>query len=357
MAGQRICTDYGGQCYADDRDGSRWLIDITTAANRQFIVDWVKDTYANRGKNLHGFMIDNNSAGGAGTNLKSGTMQRAGGNVTGPFKILTWGSGYEEYMNYLMQILDSQLDPAARLVSNFGPYDLTNCSIWGWPNNPNGCMASLNGTTFTYPTAKRLAFERGLMTEFKIYFKNTYSAIDRANVPLREVWQARGKPSNTVNFQYYQPGGLAGIVPESDDRIKLWSLATHLLYQFDGLFYHYHSHDNTSPDTDWFDAQDARIGSALDEKTQIDSRTFKRTFSNGVVWVRFRTSDSDNYTDSQSYDLGGTYIPIVRANDAGSGIYGAPVTRIALRNQEGFIGIKKPLVLNPHYSSSAKRGR
>jgi hypothetical protein len=336
-AGQRICTDYD-ECYPDDREGSRWLIDNTSPENREFLLEWAKDTYNEaRDKHLHGFMIDNNSTGGAGTRLKSGTMHRAIGKAEAPFNILSWGSGYEAYMNYLMQLLDSKLDPTARLVSNYGNYDLTNCSIWGWPSNPNGCMASLNGVKFTYPMAKRLAFERGVLTEFKIDIKDTYSSVDRANIPLKEVWQARGKPSNTIYFQYYQPTGVPGIIQDSADRIKLWSLATHLLYQFDGLYYHYHSNDNISPDTDWFDAQDVRIGQPLDEKTQIDERTYKRAFSNGIVLVRFRTSDPDNYTDSKHYDLGGTYYPVTRANGA---IYGDPVTHVTLRNQEGFIGVK-----------------
>jgi hypothetical protein len=337
-AGQRICTDYGDQCYSDDREGSRWLIDNTSPKNREFLVDWVKDTYKEvREKNIHGFMIDNNSTGGAGTRLKSGKIHRAIGDVEAPFNILSWGSGYEAYMNYLMQQVDSKLDPAALLVSNYGNYDLTNCSIWGWPGNPNGCMTSLNGFKFTYPMAKRLAFERGLLTEFKIDFRDTYSTVDKANIPLKEVWQARHKPSNTIYFQYYQPTGVPGIIHDSADRIKLWSLATHLLYQFDGLYFHYHSNDNISPDTDWFDAQDVRIGEARDEKTQIDERTYKRTFSNGIVLVRFRASDSDNYTDSKRYDLGGTYYPVTHANGA---IYGDPVTHVILHNQEGFIGAK-----------------
>jgi hypothetical protein len=340
-AGQNICTDYGDECYPDDRIGSRWLIDNTSPENRSFLCRWVKDIYgSDRKKNIHGFMIDNNSAGGAGTRLKSGRMRRANGFVDAPFNILSWGSGYEAYMNYLMQQLDSELDPAAYLVSNYGNYDLTNCSIWGWPGNPNGCMPSLNGFKFTYPMAKRLAFERGLLTEFRIDFSDTYSTVDRANTPLKEVWQARHKPANAIYFQYYQPTGVPKVIPDSSDRIKLWSLATHLLYQFDGLYFHYHSNDNISPDTDWFDAQDARIGTALDEKTQIDERTFKRTFSNGVVLVRFRTSDKDNYTDSQRYDLGGTYYPVVRADGPGSKIYGDPVTHVTLHNQEGFIGVK-----------------
>jgi hypothetical protein len=336
-AGQKICTDYGDQCYPDDREGSRWLLDNTSPENRRFIVRWVQDTYKNRNKDLHGFMIDNNSTGGAGTRLKTGKMHRASGNVEAPFNILSWGSGYEAYMNYLMQQVDSEVDPEALLVSNYGNYDLTNCSIWGWPSNPDGCMTSLNGIKFTYPIAKRLAFERGLLTEFKIDFTDTYSTVDKSNVPLKEVWQARNKPSSAIYFQYYKPTGVPGVVHESADRIKLWSLATHLLYQFDKLYFHYHSKDNISPDTDWFEAQNARIGEAIDEKTPMDERTHKRRFSNGIVLVRFRTSDKDNYTDSQHYDLGGAYYPVT---PAGRTIGDHPVTHITLRNQEGFIGVK-----------------
>jgi len=52
----------------------------------------------------------------------------------------------------------------------------------------------------------------------------------------------------------------------------------------------------------------------------MDSRTYKRMFSNGIVVVRFRNSDGDNYSDSATYQLGGSYRPVNADGSLGTAV-------------------------------------
>jgi hypothetical protein len=94
---------------------------------------------------------------------------------------------------------------------------------------------------------------------------------------------------------------------------------------------------NSEPlEGDWIPAMATKIGKAQGSLFAIDKekRTFQRNFSNGVVIVRFRTDEKDNYTDTGTYKFKRPIIPV-----SANGEHGEPIDTITLHNSEGFIGI------------------
>lgn len=221
-------------------------------------------------------------------------------------------------------------------VDNISNYSITYCgSGWGWKVCDN------NNGLYSKQYARGAYVTRGTYQEFMYRITSTLGDFEDNYGGLYEIWSKKGSPSNHLYVMWWQPTGTNGIADNSD-RVKLFALGTHLLYQWDRSYLRYNGLDvNNAPLTgDWFGAMGAPIGNATGAKVAVDTRTYRRNFANGVVLVRFRTGWSDNYTDSATYDLGGSYY-MVNANGS---ISSTPQTSVTLRNSESFIG-----VLDPNY--------
>jgi hypothetical protein len=93
--------------------------------------------------------------------------------------------------------------------------------------------------------------------------------------------------------------------------------------------------NNQPLEGDWFDALGVDLGlPKADAYVMDDGRTMRRDFEKGIVMVRFRLKDQENYTDQAVYRLVATILPI----DA-TGRKSQAQTEITLHNAQAFIGL------------------
>ncbi len=313
----------------------RWQTDYTSAAARQRLLDYVVYQSAQtKAAGWDGLFIDNEDRGcGYSGHLVSGTVE---GGFTGPAD-LDQGAQMEANCNALKLLLDQQIPSNVYLVHNTGNYGTRTLKSapWFWQIG----TTQVNGTPLSRELAEAFVDARGALQEFRYSFTNVFGDIDSNYADLYEIWTKKGSPANHLYIMWWLRRG-AGSVAANSDRVQLFALGTHLLYQWQASFIRYDATDyNNTPLTgDWFDAMGTPLGNASGGKTQIDARTYRRDFQNGVVVVRFRTSDSDDYTSSANYDLGDSYHPV----SANGGISATSVTSVTLANSEAFFGVLDP---------------
>ncbi len=217
-------------------------------------------------------------------------------------------------------------------VDNTSNYQITHCGGYGWQD----CTSEWEGIQLSRPYARAFMLTRGVFQEFQYRISDTLSNFDAGYGGLEEIWEAKGRPANHLYIMWWVSSAPQGI-EDNGERVKLFALGTHLLYQWDRSFLRYDGQNaNNTPLTgDWFGAMGAPIGNPLGKRYQLDDRTLRRDFENGIVIVRYRTHSSQGYTELATYDLDGLYRPVYAG-----GSLGPPTRTITLHNAEAFIGIK-----------------
>ena len=310
------------------RQSDRWQTDYSDAAKRSRLAAYVA---AAGTPNWDGFFIDNDDRGGGYAGfLTSGTVE---GGITGPQE-LSASATNEAYLNALKEAVDAAVPANKYLthnVSNYGIGQFGGPDYW-WTIAQNTLP---DGTPLSRSYVRAFMLSRGVFQEFKYAFDQTYADIAGEYDGIREIWEARGSPANHLNVMWWLARG-AGTIANNDPRVQLFAMGSHLLHQFGSAWIRYDGLDlNNVPLTgDWFGAMGANLGTPTENKTALDANTWRRRFTAGIVVVRFRTTTADNYTDAQTYQLGGTYTPI-----NADGTSGTPVTQVTLQNSEAFIGV------------------
>jgi len=329
--GQRICA-YSGSC-ADGGSGSRWQTDYTVDASRSVIAGFFSNVAAHLPANTDGWFFDNMDRGcGYGGNLTSGQIAHG---ITAPFSFSS-GQPMEDNCNALRQAMNAAMPANIYTVDNISNYGITSCGGYGWQR----CTNQLGGVTLSHNYAQAVLTTRGVLQEFEYRFSTLLPEFQANYGGLNEIWQAKGKPSNSLYIMWWVSSGSGTGIADNSDRIKLYALGTHLIFQFDRSYMRYDGlNSNNSPLTgDWFGAMGAPLGLPSGNSYTVDGgRTYRRDFQNAIVLDRFRLTSSDNYTDTATYSLGGTYYPV-----NADGTYGSPISSVTLQNAQVFIGIKDP---------------
>jgi len=315
------------------RQGNRWQTDYSTPTARQRLVNYMQDEVTKlRANGWSGFFIDNEDRGcGYSGTLVSGSAE---GGFVGSVSLES-GLLMETNCNAMKLMLDQQIASDLYLVHNTGNYGTRTLhdAPWFWQIG----VTQVNSTPLTKEYAAAFVVARGALQEFRYSFTNLLGDLEDNYGGLYEIWTKKGSPANNLYIMWWLYAGNGSDVATNSDRVKMFALGTHLLYQWSRSYIHYDgSNYNDQPLTgDWIGAMGAPIGNASGDKSAVDSHTYRRNFQNGVVLVRFRTSSGDNYTDSGVYNLGGNYYPV----DANGNISSTAVTSVTLRNSETFIGV------------------
>ncbi len=324
-SGSRVCS-YNWGC-DDGGRGTRWTTNYMTDASRQKIASFLSQTLP---AYTDGWFVDNMDRGCSYSgNIQSGSAEyglTSGSDLSGGLKM-------EQACNAMTIAMDKAMPADKYFINNTSNYGFVYCGGWGWSD----CGTTLNGMTFSQPVSKAAMITRGTFQEFEYRISTPFPELDGNYSNLRKIWEAKGKPANHMYVMWWMAGGYDSGASDNSTRVQLYAVATHLMYQFDKSFIRYDGLDrNDTPlNGDWIGAMSANVGNAQGDKVAMDSRTYKRMFSNGIVVVRFRNSDGDNYSDSATYQLGGSYRPV---NADGS--LGTAVTSVTLRNAQGFIGVR-----------------
>jgi len=329
-AGERVCA-YGtdGWC-ANNAPGARWTTDYVSPKSRKKIAGFFADP-KNLGRYYDGYFFDNMDRGCsyAGT-IASGKIDHDLEEVNGG--ALNANITLEKSCNALRREIDTKLPITMYAVDNISNYGLDQCGgKWWWQDcsNENGKLSR------PYPVG--VLNGRGALQEFFYRFDDIYQSIASNYDGLREIWKWRGSPANNLYVAWWQSTG-GGPVATGSERVQLFALASQLLFQFPAVYMRYDGGNaNNDPlQGDWIPAMNVSLGKPLGKRYPIDAarRTYRRDFENGIVVVRFRLKDNENYTDNENYHLKKPVIPV-----HASGTIDAPVTNITLHNAQGFIGI------------------
>lgn len=312
---------------------NRFTTNYVDSTHRGYLLGYMQQALA---PHFDGFFVDNEDRGGSYSGvLNSGSVQ--GGITAPPTAPLSYGPTMEGNLNALKGSLNANLPANLFIVDNTSNYGVT--QINGPPYWWTISTTSLpNGQALSQAVATAFTVGRGVLQEFEYHFDKTYGDLASDYQMLGEIWAKEGQPANGLDVMWWLNRGY-GVVPDDDPRVQLFALGTHLIFQFPAAFLRYDGGNaNNDPLTgDWFGAMGVPLGAATSNASSTDGRGYTRTFQNAVVIVRFRTSSTDNYTDTGTYPLGGSYLP-VRAD----GSYGAATSSITLHNAEAFIGILDP---------------
>jgi hypothetical protein len=321
-SGDRVCS------YTCD---NRWTTNYLDPQTRNTLVDFFSDP-SHLPAHTDGWFFDNMDRGCSYSGaLNSGSVL---GGISGNAS-LSSGPIMEAACNALLEQMDQNMPSDMYFITNTSNYGASYCDSWGWAF----CTSTLNGVQLSRPLAQGMMYSRGVLQEFEYRITTRLNEFEGNYGGLKEIWNAKGSPHNNLYIMWWIRAGDDSGIPDNDERIKIFALSTHLLYQFERSYMRYdgQNQNNTPLTGDWYGAMGVNIGNANGDKTALDDRTFKRSFDNGIVLVRFRVGTNDNYSDSQTYDLGGNYYPV---NSDGS--LGSPVSSVNLKNSQGFIGIKNP---------------
>lgn len=313
------------------RQNNRWQTDYTNDANRSRLAAFVAQRATAQPSEWSGFFIDNDDIGGgyAGS-IQSGEVE---GGTIGPAP-LSHGPIMEANLNALKSAMDIAVPSNKYMCHNVSNYGVTMYGgQWWW----NITSASLpNGTPLSRTMVTAFMLSRGVFQEFKYRFIQTYNQIAEEYDCIREIWEKKGSPANNVNVMWWiADGGSSGEAANSD-RIKMFALGSHLLHQFPSSYIRYDGENmNNVPLTgDWFNAMGADLGEPVGAKYSADGKAWRRDFTKGYVIVRYRLSESENFTDTGVYALPNPYRQV-----NADGTIGDEVTSVSLRNNEAFIGI------------------
>ncbi len=329
-AGERVCA-YGtdGWC-ANNAPGKRWTTDYVSQDSRKKIAGFFADP-KNLGPYYDGYFFDNMDRGCSyAGSIDSGKIDHDLEEVNNG--ALNANIRLERACNDLRREINATLPPTMYAVDNISNYGLDQCGgKWWWQD----CTDKNGKLSRPYPRGVLNA--RGVLQEFFYRFTSTYRSIAGNYNGLHEIWKWRGSPANALYIAWWQRTG-GGPVPAGSDRVKMFALSSQLLFQFPGIYMRYDGGNaNNDPlQGDWIPAMNVPLGKPLGKSHALDAsgRTYERDFENGVVIVRFRLNDDENYTDSGLYHLKKPAIPV-----NASGTTDKPVTDITLHNAEGFIGI------------------
>lgn len=319
------------------RQGNRWQTDYTSKAGRERLLQYVRYEAENlKRSGWSGFFIDNEDRGcGYSGHLQEGDVE---GDFKGPVDLES-GMQMEANCNALKLLLEEKLPLDVYLVHNTGNYGTRSLARngvprWFWQERAN----SVGSRPLSREFARAFVVARGVLQEFRYSFQDTLADIDDNYGGLHEIWEKKGKPANHVYIMWWLRRGAAGIA-ENSDRVKLFAMGTHLLYQWSGAYIRFDGADrNNEPlKGDWFGAMGSPLGMSAGDKRALDGRTYRRDFGNGVVIVRFRTSGGEDYSDAGTYRLGGEYFSVAADGSLGANA----VTEVKLRNSEAFVGIRK----------------
>ncbi len=327
--GQRVCA-YGAGC-TDGVKGTRWTTDYISEQSRNVIAGFLLNK-KNLPKNADGWFVDNMDRGCSYSGrVASGTVEYSLENDNNGS--LDASPRMEQSCNKLRkQVMDGAgLD--LYIVDNISNWGITTCGgtyWWQVCTNEHGKLSR--------KYAEGVLVTPGVLQEFFYRITGNYEDFATHYDGLREIWNYRGKKKNNLFIMWYIAAGV-GDIPANSDRVKMFALGTHLLFQFPAAYIRYdgQNRNNTPLIGDWFDAMGAPFGKAKGERIAIEAgRVYRRQFDNSIVVVRFRKGWNDNYTNEGIYDLGGDYFPL----KADGSFAESAVSKITLRNSEAFIGIK-----------------
>lgn len=325
--GSRICA-YGDNGWCEDGgQGKRWTTDYVSPSSRQKIVSFFSDL-SNLQPAYDGYFFDNMDRGCSYPGLV------AEGKVDHDAQLdnngdLGANTLLERSCNKLRTEISKALPKNIYAIDNISNYGLDQCHANWWR-----ICVSKPGYSQPYPEA--VALSRGVLQEFYYRFSKTLPDIKTNYNGLKEIWRTAGSPSNHIYVAWWMRTGDADVESNSD-RVKLYALATHLLFQFPAMYMRYDGADaNNQPlEGDWFGALGVDLGlPKADAYVMDDGRTMRRDFEKGIVMVRFRLKDQENYTDQAVYRLAAPIQPI----DA-TGRKSQVQTAITLHNAQAFIGL------------------
>ena len=307
--------------------GYRWYVDFTSADNRDFLVN----NMPTLGSDYDGYFIDNWGPCGAQIDrILTGTVDFQFGSKTGPYECVSGNAELEAEQRKLMTALVAKVVTTDGLwlganTATYSPHHAGPTSVWRDYTAAGGGL--------TYNTCNTLLESRGVLEEFLYNVTGLYGDINAHYTVNADAYAYNGSPEKYCHLASWNPDVTASGISKGSDRMILFMLGTHLLYQFGGSYFMYQDVNN-DPVKNYIGAMSAQIGDPTGSKSSVDSRTYQRLFTNGIVIVRFRTASGDNYTDSSSYDLGGSYYPV-----NGNGTLSSPVSSVILANTQGFIGL------------------
>ncbi len=312
--------------YYDDQTVPRNFTDFTDAAHRDFLANFISQALSG---GWDGFFEDNSDRGGGGEagKLVSGT---AGVGLTGPCD-LSSGQFQEINFNALKSQIDAALAANIRHVCNVGTYDEGDIGGYGWYRT----TITVNGMTLPKAVPVGYTF-RGNLQEYYYRISTLRGDIENNYLGMSSIYNAQGKPANRIDVMWWIGNDQGSGIGNGNARIKMVALATHLAYQYGAAFLHYdNAQTNDDPlNNDWFPAMGVDLGAPLEDPFTVDANTVRRKYQKGIVLVRMRLHSADNYTDSATYDLGGTYKPL-----HADGTLDAAASQAVLRNGEALVGL------------------
>ncbi len=327
LMGSRVCA-YGDDGWCEDEgQGSRWTTDYISPSSRQKIVSFFSNPN-NLQPAYDGYFFDNMDRGCSYPGIV------AEGKVDHDAQLdndgnLGANTLLERGCNELRAEIDKALPENMYAINNISNYGLDQCHANWWR-----ICTSKPGYSQPYPEA--VALGRGVLQEFYYRFSKTLPDVKTNYNGLKEIWRTLGSPSNHIYVAWWMRAGDADVESNSD-RVKLYALGTHLLFQFPAMYMRYDGADaNNQPlEGDWFGALGVDLGlPKADAYVMDDGRTIRRDFEKGIVIVRFRLKDQENYTDQAVYRLAKP----VQAIDA-TGRKLQAQTEITLHNAQAYIGL------------------
>lgn len=328
--GQRVCA-YGSWCDSNG-DGTRWTTDYVSENSREAIAQFLVDR-RNLPAHTDGWFVDNMDR------ACSYAGEVVAGSVDHGLEQVNKGSlsanlVMEKHCNELRKRIMDRVPAGLYVVDNISNWGITLCggSYW-W----HACSNRDGKLSRKY--AEGVLQTPGVLQEYYYRITNTYEDLATQYDGLKEIWDFNGKRTNSAYIMWYISAG-TGDIPADSERVRLFALGTHLLFQFPAAYLRYdgQNRNNAPLMGDWFEAMGAPFGRPEGERIEVEAgRVYKRQFSNAIVIARYRRNSNDNYTDEGSYELGGEYFEL----KADGLLAKRPVSKVTLRNAEVFIGIRR----------------